>query len=83
MAEMTRGVMDGRIGLRDVARSSVSSEGFRAGFERYRRWEAEQDPVRLRRMVEETRAAMGDDGLGDRAGIAGQSLVGSATAGAL
>jgi hypothetical protein len=65
MAEMARGVMDGSIRLRDVARSSVYSEGFLAGFERYKRWEAEQDPVELRRMVEQTRVAMGDDRLGD------------------
>jgi hypothetical protein len=62
MAEMAGGVLDGRIGLRDVARSPVYSEGFLTGFERYRRWAAEQDPEELRRMIEQARRATTDDG---------------------
>jgi hypothetical protein len=64
-AEMAKELLDGRIALRDLGRTDAYGMELTAAFERYKRWEAEQDPVELRRMVEQTRVAMGDDRLGD------------------
>ncbi|MDI6098179.1 hypothetical protein QLQ12_06125 [Actinoplanes sp. NEAU-A12] len=61
MAEMASGVLDGSIKLRDLAKSSVYSEGFLVGLERYKQWEATLSSDERQRLQDEAESLYGRD----------------------
>lgn len=61
MAEMARDLIDGRISLRDVSRTSVYSEGLIEGVQAYKQWEARLDDDDRQQLHDAVRETYGRD----------------------
>lgn len=61
MAEMARDLIEGRISLRDVSRTSVYSEGLIEGVQAYKKWEAQLDADGRQQLHQAVRETYGRD----------------------